>query len=168
MGGQHVMLELWNIHIKIIIIIKTIMAHPLLSSEESMQLPYSAALAGRGQIKEGPQAKYYPQNLVRAHKMLRSRAQMALQKVGSFHTWCIKDIRKTALKIIEGPQFVNTRGSKWPLKFLTHFYPWALAYFVIFKDSRIINVSAIHNYNWPYLKVSYILQHLNIFAIFWR
>ena len=33
---------------------------------------------GRGQNKVGPQ------NLVRAHKMLRPRAQMALENVGSF------------------------------------------------------------------------------------
>ena len=47
------------------------------------------------------------QNLVRAHKMLRPRAQWPLKILAHFNTWFIKDIGKSnlALKKIEGPQF---------------------------------------------------------------
>ena len=54
----------------------------------------SKLVFARGQNKASPWANCL-QNLARAHKMLRSRAQKLLKMLAHFNTRYIKDIRKT-------------------------------------------------------------------------
>ena len=61
--------------------------------------------------KGGPQANC-PQSLVRPHKMLRPRVQIAFENIGSFQYKIIKTKSgsETNKQQIEDPQFLNTRS----------------------------------------------------------